>query len=65
MMADFRIVIDVRDVGGGDIDQLAESIMDEHGFNFDAAKGDFKITIQQKEGDSYYAREPGDDVIGA
>ena len=62
-MPDFRITIDVRDVAGGDIDSLAEEIEREHGDDFDAAQGDFVVTIAQKSGSSYFTREPGDDVL--
>jgi hypothetical protein len=63
-MPNFRITIDVKDVAGGDVDMLAQDILDEHGMNFDASKGDFTIIVSQKVGDNFYMRDPGDDVIG-
>jgi len=62
-MPDFRITIDVKDVAGGDIDFLAEQIRNEHGDNFDADNGDFIIRVSQKQGENYFERDPGDDVL--
>lgn len=62
-MPDFRITIDLRDVGPGDVDDLAEQIADEHGDTFDAEQGDFVVRVQQKVGESFYGRDRGDDVI--
>ncbi len=63
-MPNFRITIDVKDVAGGDVDMLAQDILDEHGANFDADNGDFTVVVSQKVGDTFFTRDPGDDVIG-
>jgi len=62
-MPDFRITIDVKDVGGGDVDMLVQDIERDYGDDFDADKGDFVVRASQKVGDNYYSRDPGDDVI--
>lgn len=62
-MADFRIIVDVKDVAGGDIDMLAEDIAEDFGGNFDIDSGGFSVRVQQKVGDNYFSRDPGDDLI--
>lgn len=62
-MPDFRITIDVKDVAGGDIDALADDISATHGDDFDAAQGDFTVSVSQKVGSNFFGRDPGDDVI--
>jgi len=63
-MADFRVIIEVKDVAGGDVDILVEDIERDFGEEYDAEKGDFKVYAQQKVGENYFSRDPGDDVIG-
>lgn len=62
-MPEFRIMIDVKEVGGGDIDQLVERIEDDYGPEFDAHMGHFMVRAAQKQGDHYFTRDPGDDVL--
>ena len=62
-MPDFRITIDVKDVSGGDIDALADSILDDHGVEFEAEQGNFTVRVSQKLEDNFYNRDAGDDVL--
>ena len=62
-MPDFRLTIDVKNVAGGDVDALADDILEAFGEEFDAAQGDFVIGVTQKHGSGYFARDPGDDDL--
>jgi hypothetical protein len=47
---DYRIVIELRDVAEGDATSLAQDVWDNHAVGFDAAAGDFEVTITKVEG---------------
>ena len=44
-MPNFEVRIEVRDVTRGDIEELVEDLMEQHGVNYDAPKGDFVIRV--------------------
>lgn len=56
-MSDYRVIIDVKDVAQGDIEDLCDDILDEFGRKFDADNGDFEVRPLVKVGDSYFALE--------
>lgn len=58
-MADFRVTIELLDVGAGDADDLAAAI---HAI-LDGAE--FKITVAQEVYGQFLTRSPGDDLIEA
>jgi len=62
-MTDFRITIDVKNVGPGDVHGLADDIEAQFGDSYDAALGDFIIRVSQKSGDGYFSRERDDDLL--
>jgi hypothetical protein len=62
-MPDFRVTIDVLNVGPGDVDDLANQIMAR--YDYDASAGEFVVRVSQKVGDNFYGRDSGDDVIEA
>jgi hypothetical protein len=64
-MPDFRITIELKDVGPGDVDDLAREIEDDYGQIYGINDGDFVVLITQKVGQNYFGRDPGDDVIQA
>ena len=51
-MPDFRITIDVKNVAKGDIKSLCQSIVDAHGDDFDAARGEFVVRTAERPGQS-------------
>jgi hypothetical protein len=53
-MSNYRIVIDVRDVAKGDVAMLVQSILEDHGGDFDAARGDFTITAYETLGAGHF-----------
>lgn len=55
-MSDYRISIYVRNVARGDVVALCEEIMQTHGDDFDAARGEFVVRTSKREGgaDSYF-----------
>lgn len=53
-MADFRVTIEIKDVGKGDVLMLVDEIMATHGDNFDAARGDFTISATKKVGENQF-----------
>lgn len=53
-MADIRVTIELKDVGKGDVKGLIEDILEAHGDNFDAQRGDFVCTASVKEHGSYF-----------
>lgn len=63
-MSDFRVVIDISDTTGADVDALAEDILatysHDHGGNYELSV----LTWQRVDG-KLFGREPGDDEIGA
>lgn len=63
-MPDYRMTIEIRDVALGDVRSLRDSIMEEHGDNFDAGRGDFTITAQEKLSDNFYANVELDEADG-
>lgn len=62
-MADFRVIIDVKNVSGSDADSLKMNLEEVYGEAFDIGLGDFKVTVQQKVGENFYGRDEGDDDI--
>ena len=59
-MANFRIIIDVPDVGGGDIDAIAQDL---EVVISSFVEDEFTMKVQQVAGDNAFSRAPGDDVI--
>jgi hypothetical protein len=57
-MADFKILINVEDIGVGDIDDLTDDIND-----LLEPYEKFTMIVSQKVGTSYFSREIGDDLI--
>lgn len=53
-MPDYRLTIEMKDVAEGDVANLAVAIMNEHGEEYDASRGDFAITASKLEGSSYF-----------
>lgn len=53
-MSDFRITIDVKDVAKGDVRNLVAQIEVDHGDDFDMARGDFVVSVSEKQGDRYF-----------
>jgi hypothetical protein len=51
-MPDFRIRIDIKNVTRGDIVELCNELLSEHGENFDAQRGEFVIHTSTREGQS-------------
>lgn len=51
----YRITIDVLDVARGDVKALVSDIMAEHGDSFDAARGDFDITVSEYRDGNLFA----------
>jgi len=59
-MPDFRITIDMQDLGAREVDDIASEIED----TIKAELGeDVQVRVSQKVGDNYFGREPGDDLI--
>lgn len=63
-MADFKVTIEIKDVGKGDVKGLVESILEEHGDNFDAQRGDFVVSASVKEHGSYFPYDWEEDEDG-
>ena len=51
-MPDFRITIEVKNVARGDIATLCAQILEDHGADFDAARGEFRIRTSERPGQS-------------
>ena len=49
-MADFRLIIDIKDVTEGDAEGVAQDIWDTHANDLDAALGDFKVRLLEVKG---------------
>lgn len=64
-MPDFRITIDLIDVGPGDADDIFENVCDQVTGDLGIEDlGDMAIArLSQKVGDNYFGRERGDDLI--
>jgi hypothetical protein len=43
----YKIVIEVKDVADGDIEELCQRIWDEEAEGFDAHRGDFKLSVSK------------------
>jgi hypothetical protein len=57
-MTDYVVEIRLKNVAEGDAKSLAQDVYDTHGEEFDAARGEFEVTISKHE----YPGGPGFDV---
>jgi hypothetical protein len=64
-MPDFRITIDLKDVGPGDADDIYQNVIDQVAgdLGMDELDEDTVIRLSQKVGDNYFGRDPGDDLL--
>lgn len=53
-MPDFVLTIDVKNVAKGDVRGLVDRIMERHGEDFDAERGDFAIRVSERHGDAFF-----------
>lgn len=54
-MPNFKLTIEVNDVARGDMRDLAEAILSDHGDDFDSSRGDFKIEVLESVGVGVWA----------
>jgi len=56
-MPDYRIIIDIKDVTDGDVNDVAQQIYDEHAESLDAKLGDFIMQVNVVQGSTEFVTD--------
>jgi hypothetical protein len=64
-MPDFRITVDLINVGPGDADDIYQNVTNQvlGDLGIEEADDEVVIRLSQKVGDNFFGRDPGDDLI--